>query len=119
MRKKSQADNWSLIFEINATADKSESHIWTCNLHVRNICFCLQTYRLGAAEAGPLGFPSFGAEVNNCVTKVKINIRAESFASTCKQFFGGFCNIVREEVAMRLLSAVQSIRSFVAILIQF
>ena len=38
-------------------------------LYVRNICFCLQTNRLGAAEGGPLGFPSFGAEVNNCVRR--------------------------------------------------
>ena len=81
--------------------------------------FLFADKQAGGRGGGPLGFPSFGAEVNNCVTKVKINIRAESFASTCKQFFGGFCNIVREEVAMRLLSAVQSIRSFVAILIQF
>ena len=63
-------DNWSLIFEINASADESESHKGTCNLHVRNICFCLQTSRPGAEEGVPsLGFPSFGAEVNNCATK--------------------------------------------------
>ena len=63
------ADNCNFIFEVNGSADKSESHIWACNLHIRNICFCLQTNRLGAAEGGPLGFPSFGAEVNNCATK--------------------------------------------------